>query len=135
MSEELMIADTQVRERIAEILMVLSSITAGSPTERLSLDLPADDPFAVLYEGINEVVETLLSGQDHLARYQRELEERLHTIEQQRSAIRELSTPVIEVWDRVLCLRISGRDQERERNQADHEISFGTGSKALSGIL
>jgi rsbT co-antagonist protein RsbR len=97
-----------VRERIADVLMVLSSITSGSTGERLAIELPADDPFAVLYEGINEVVETLIAGQEHLARYQRELEERLHTIEQQRSAIRELSTPVIEVWERVLCLPVVG---------------------------
>ena len=41
-------------------------------------------------------------------RFQNELTERLATIEQQRAAIRELSTPVIEVWDRVLCLPVVG---------------------------
>jgi rsbT co-antagonist protein RsbR len=105
---ETTIDEMLVRERIADILMVLSSITDGSTGERLPPELPADDPFGVLYEGINQVVETLVSGQERLAAYQRELEERLHTIEQQRSAIRELSTPVIEVWDRVLCLPIVG---------------------------
>jgi rsbT co-antagonist protein RsbR len=100
--------DMLVRERIADILMILSSIGAGSLAERLPGDLEPDDPFAVLYEGINEVVETLVAGQERLTTYQRELETRLHTIEQQRSAIRELSTPVIEVWDRVLCLPVVG---------------------------
>src|SRR5262245_16797299 len=38
----------------------------------------------------------------------RELAEKLATIEQQRTAIRELSTPVMEVWDRILCLPIIG---------------------------
>lgn len=100
--------EMQVRERIADILMVLSSIGAGSLGERLPDALPDDDPFAVLYEGINEVVEHLVTGQQRLASYQRELEARLQTIEQQRSAIRELSTPVIEVWERVLCLPVVG---------------------------
>ena len=103
-----MIEEMLVRERIADILMVLSSITDGSTGERLPPELPAGDPFGVLYEGINQVVDTLVAGQERLAAYQRELEDRLHTIEQQRSAIRELSTPVIEVWDRVLCLPIVG---------------------------
>lgn len=100
--------ESLVRERIADILMVLSSIAAGSVNERLRGDLGDDDPFTVLYEGINEVVENLVSGQERLEGYQRELEARLQTIDQQRSAIRELSTPVIEVWDRVLCLPVVG---------------------------
>ena len=107
MSEE-MIEEMLVRERIADILMILSSIADGSTGERLPPELPAGDPFGVLYEGINQVVDTLVQGQERLAAYQRELEDRLHLIEQQRSAIRELSTPVIEVWDRVLCLPIVG---------------------------
>ena len=65
-----------VRERIADILMVLSSINAGSAGERLPATEDADDPFAVLYEGINEVVERLLAGQARLASYQRDLEAR-----------------------------------------------------------
>jgi rsbT co-antagonist protein RsbR len=100
--------ESLVRERIADILMVLASIAAGSIGERLPSDLDDADPFTVLYEGINEVVENLVAGQERLAAYQRELETRLQTIDQQRSAIRELSTPVIEVWDRVLCLPVVG---------------------------
>ena len=100
--------DMLVRERIADILMVLTSINTGSTAERLRIELPEDDPFAVLYEGINEVVTTLVSGQERLESYQRELEQRLQTIEMQRSAIRELSTPVIEVWEGVLCLPVVG---------------------------
>src|ERR1700760_3574898 len=38
----------------------------------------------------------------------RELAEKLATIELQRSAIRELSTPIMEVWNGILCLPIVG---------------------------
>src|SRR4051794_32044244 len=38
----------------------------------------------------------------------RELTEKLETIEQQRSAIREMSTPIMEVWSGILCLPIIG---------------------------
>ena len=100
--------DMLVRERITEVLVVLSAIGAGSLEERLPAILGADDPFASLFEGINEVVESLAASQDRVASYQRELEARLQTIEQQRHAIRELSTPVIEVWDGVLCLPVVG---------------------------
>jgi rsbT co-antagonist protein RsbR len=97
-----------VRERIADVLMTLSSIAAGALEERMPSTLDSEDPFAVLYEGVNEMVDTLVSNQERLTEIQRELEARLETIEQQRSAIRELSTPVIEVWERVLCLPVVG---------------------------
>jgi rsbT co-antagonist protein RsbR len=38
----------------------------------------------------------------------RELEGKLETIEMQQAAIRELSTPIIEVWAGVLCLPVVG---------------------------
>jgi rsbT co-antagonist protein RsbR len=38
----------------------------------------------------------------------RELEAKLETIERQQAAIRELSTPLIEVWSGVLCLPVVG---------------------------
>lgn len=38
----------------------------------------------------------------------RELEAKLETIEMQQAAIRELSTPIIEVWGGVLCLPVVG---------------------------
>lgn len=100
--------DILVRERITDILVVLSAIGAGSLDERLATGLPDDDPFSTLYEGINEVVERLITSNGRLASYQHELESRIATIEQQRNAIRELSTPVIEVWDGVLCLPVVG---------------------------
>ena len=38
----------------------------------------------------------------------RDLEAKLETIEMQQAAIRELSTPIIEVWNGVLCLPVVG---------------------------
>jgi rsbT co-antagonist protein RsbR len=128
--------ETLVRERIADILMVLSSIAAGSHEERMTSDLAADDPFAVLYEGINEVVENLISGQERLESSQRELESRLLMIEQQRSAIRELSTPVIEVWDHVLCLPVVGvMDTARSAEMTDALLRAITEKKTRCAIV
>lgn len=125
-----------VRERIADILMVLSSIAAGSHAERLRSDLADDDPFTVLYEGINEVVENLIAGQDRLATTQRELESRLLMIDQQRSAIRELSTPVIEIWDRVLCLPVVGvMDTARSAEMTEALLRAVTEKKTRCAII
>lgn len=96
------------RERIADILMVLSEVTAGDLSSRLTLDLPEGDPFLPLYKGINETIAALQGANQQSEAYQRELEDKLATIDRQRLAIRELSTPVIEVWEGLLCLPVVG---------------------------
>jgi rsbT co-antagonist protein RsbR len=51
---------------------------------------------------------------DIFKRREIELEEKLAIINEQRSAIRTLSTPIIQVWDRVLALPVVGTlDEER----------------------
>jgi rsbT co-antagonist protein RsbR len=99
--------ETLVLDRIADILMILSEVTSSTFHSRLP-ELPEEDPFSVLYRGINEMVDTLAETHEKGDRYQKELEEKLATIDQQRAAIRELSTPVIEVWEGVLCLPVVG---------------------------
>lgn len=128
--------DAQIRERIADILMVLAAIGAGSTSERLTTDLHEGDPFAILYEGINEVVDTLISNQQRLESYQSELEAKLEMIERQRNAIRELSTPVIEVWGSVLCLPVVGvMDTSRSAEMTDALLRAVTEKKARYTII
>jgi rsbT co-antagonist protein RsbR len=97
-----------VLERIADVLLVLAGIGSGDYRSRLKKDLPEDHPMMQLYEGVNQMIDSLDQEQRRSAAYQKELEEKLATIEQQREAIRELSTPIIEVWDDVLCLPVVG---------------------------
>ena len=135
MSEQSM-TEMQIRERIADVLMVLSAIGSGSTAERLTSDLPEEDPFAILYDGINEVVDTLIAGQERLQSYQEELEAKLDTIERQRNAIRELSTPVIEVWASVLCLPVVGvMDTSRSAEMTDSLLRSVTEKKARYTII
>lgn len=93
---------------VADILLTLSDVGAGDYSVRLETDLPESDPFGALRVAINEMVASLAKEQAHARAYQAELEEKLATIELQRAAIRELSTPIMEVWDGVLCLPIVG---------------------------
>jgi rsbT co-antagonist protein RsbR len=136
MSDDNVMDEMQVRERIADVLMVLSAISSGSIAERMTGDLPEDDPFSILYDGINEVVETLVSGQQRLEAYQEELEAKLETIERQRNAIRELSTPVIEVWASVLCLPVVGvMDTSRSAEMTDALLRAVTEKKSRYTII
>jgi len=107
-------------DRIADVLLMLSEVTSGDYTPRLPTDLPDDDPFSALFRGINEMTATLALAHERSVAYQKELEEKLRTIEQQRAAIRELSTPVIEIWEGVLCMPVVGvMDTTRSADMTD----------------
>jgi rsbT co-antagonist protein RsbR len=99
--------DRDDARRIETILGLLADVAHGTYRE-LDDDLPETDPFGLLYRGINEAVAALATARDRALAYQHELEVKLSVIERQREAIRELSTPVIEVWAGVLCLPIVG---------------------------
>src|SRR5262249_60023429 len=86
----------------------LSEVASGNFTSRLEIGLPDTHPLGALCAGINEMIGALQVEQERNEQYRRELEEKLATIEQQRSAIRELSTPIMEVWEGILCLPVVG---------------------------
>lgn len=125
-----------VYDKIADLLMVLSDVAAGDFSNRLDLGLPATHPLGALCIGLNETVAALLAGQQRNDRYQREIEEKLATIEQQRTAIRELSTPVMEVWEGILCLPIVGvMDTARSAEMTDSLLKSVVVTKAQCAII
>ena len=129
------VPEAEVIDRIADVLMVLSDVTNGNFDWQLPA-LPETDTFSVLFQGINEMAATLAEANAQNERYQHELREKLATIEQQRLAIRELSTPVIEVWDGVLCLPIVGvMDTTRSAEITESLLRAIVERKALCAIV
>ncbi|MFO0738124.1 MAG: STAS domain-containing protein [Labilithrix sp.] len=123
-------------ERIADILVVVADVGAGDYSTRLKSDLPDDHPMSTLYEGINQMIGSLAKEQERSAAYQKELEEKLATIEVQRAAIRELSTPIIEVWEGVLCLPVVGvLDSTRSAEMTEQLLSAIVEKKAECAII
>lgn len=98
----------EIRETIVDALLVLTNVAQGDCSAQLEVDIHGSNPLSFLLSGINDLIFTLGTEQEQSQVFRRELEERLSTIEQQRSAIRSLSTPVIEVWRGVLCLPVVG---------------------------
>jgi rsbT co-antagonist protein RsbR len=98
----------EVRETVVDALLILANVAQGDCSTQLEVDLHGSNPLSFLLAGINDLIFTLGTEQEQSAVFRRELDERLATIEQQRSAIRSLSTPVIEVWRGVLCLPVVG---------------------------
>jgi rsbT co-antagonist protein RsbR len=123
-------------ERIADILLVVADVGSGDYATRLKSDLPEDHPLSTLYEGINTMIESLEKEQRRSLAYQQELEEKLATIELQRAAIRELSTPIIEVWEGVLCLPVVGvLDSTRSAEMTEALLSAIVEKKAECAII
>ena len=123
-------------ERIADILIVVADVGSGDYSTRLKSNLPEDHPLSTLYEGINQMIASLAKEQERGATYQKELEEKLDTIEVQRAAIRELSTPIIEVWEGVLCLPVVGvLDSTRSAEMTEALLSAIVSKKADCAII
>jgi rsbT co-antagonist protein RsbR len=98
----------EVRETVVDALLILANVSQGDCATQLDVDVHGSNPLSFLLGGINDLISTLGTEQEQSFAFRRELDERLATIEQQRSAIRSLSTPVIEVWRGVLCLPVVG---------------------------
>lgn len=104
--------DFEARLRRAE--EVLTRVAQGDFAQRLELS-DSDDALTGLEMGINFLIVDLRQiekenreQRETLLAQQRELETKLLTIEEQALAIRELTTPVMEIWDDILLLPIVG---------------------------
>jgi rsbT co-antagonist protein RsbR len=126
-----------LRERINDVLRVVDDVGKGNYTARLEQKgLPSDHPVATLYEAINRMVASLEEEQKKGALYRKDLEEKLATIELQRAAIRELSTPIIEVWNGVLCLPVVGvLDSTRSAEMTEALLTAIVEKKARCAII
>ncbi len=103
-------------ERINRIIDVVSVLSVGNlDPEKTRIKVTEDDDFSVLEHTLNELSNELLETRtqnqqqmEALESSRKELEEKLATIERQRTAIRDLSTPIIELWEDILTLPIVG---------------------------
>jgi rsbT co-antagonist protein RsbR len=126
----------EILERVADVLLVVAGVGGGDYQTRLKSDLEADHPMSLLYEGINQMVDSLAHERARSEAYQKELEEKLATIAVQREAIRELSTPIIEVWVGVLCLPVVGvMDSSRSAQMMESLLGAIVEKKASCAII
>jgi rsbT co-antagonist protein RsbR len=126
----------KILESVADALLALSNVGYGDYETRLKIDPDDAGPLSNLYAGINEMIASLGAEQEKSRAYQQELEEKLATIEQQRAAIRDLSTPIIEVWDGVLCLPIVGvMDTVRSTEMTTSLLNAVTEKRARCAII
>ena len=126
----------EVYDKIADVLMLLADVATGDFSSRLDFNLPETHPLGALSRGVNEMIDSLASEQQKSAEYRRDLEDKLATIERQQAAIRELSTPIMEVWDGILCLPIVGiMDTGRSADMTDALLRAVVSTRARCAII
>jgi len=101
------------------------------------------DQFSELETAFTTFVEELARAKralkEALGRHEvanRELEEQLRMIELQQAAMRELSTPIIEVWAGVLCLPVVGIvDSQRSAEMTESLLEMVVTKQASTAIV
>jgi rsbT co-antagonist protein RsbR len=104
------------KARVERALDVLSLAVVGAFThEDATIREVEDDDFGVLEQTLNILLDELAGSRRkneetvaELRGSEQALKERLEIIEAQRLEIRRLSTPLLEIWDRVLVLPVIG---------------------------
>lgn len=100
--------EREIRELTVEGLLTLSQAHREGWTNTPTLALRGPTPLKVFFAWYNELAVSLTAEKEQGLVFRSSLEEKLATVEQQRAAIRDLSTPIIELWNGVLCLPIVG---------------------------
>jgi rsbT co-antagonist protein RsbR len=133
------------RERLQNVVEALSYATADAfdaCLDRLRSQAAADE-FAELEKAFTTFVEELVQAKSardgtlaQFAAANRDLEAKLETIELQQAAIRELSTPMIEVWAGVLCLPVVGIvDSQRSAEMTETLLEMIVAKQARTAIV
>jgi rsbT co-antagonist protein RsbR len=121
---------------ISQLLAVLLRVGAGETVAELPLTYPETHPVGALTSTLNEMLASLKAARAQSERYSRELHDKIGAIEAQDAAIAELSTPILEVWDGVLCLPIVGIvDSARTSNMARTLLSTIVQTKARLALI
>jgi rsbT co-antagonist protein RsbR len=125
-----------MRERVVDALIALSEVGFGNYGVELSIDFKRRDPLNGIFASLNELIAAFGAEQEQSSAFRRELEEKLLIVEKQRAAIRELSTPIIELWEGVLCLPVVGiMDTARSTEMTNSLLQAITSKKARFAIL
>jgi rsbT co-antagonist protein RsbR len=95
-------------DEIRGMLGVLGEVEDLDFGARATIRRAESEPLGALAVGLNELIATFARVRQETQTHQAAIEEQIATIEKQRDIIRELSTPIIEVWAGVLCVPIVG---------------------------
>lgn len=136
---------TVTSERLQKVIQALSFASVDEFEQCLNLlqETEQEDEFRELETAfaifVQELAEAKRQKERALARAEAaksDLEAKLETIEMQQAAIRELSTPIIEVWTGVLCLPVVGVvDSQRSAEMTETLLEMIVSKQARTAIV
>jgi rsbT co-antagonist protein RsbR len=132
-------------ERLQRVIQALSFASVDEFDQCITLlgESEEQDEFRELETAFTIFVQELAEAKQQETRARmraenanRELEAKLETIEMQQAAIRELSTPIIEVWSGVLCLPVVGVvDSQRSAEMTETLLEMIVSKQARTAIV
>src|SRR5260370_29285031 len=128
--------EQQLLDAVGQRLAARRAAESGELSVRVELPYGDSEPLGMLGARVNLMLESLASVREESQANQQELEEQIATIEKQREAIRELSTPIIEVWSGVVCVPIVGiLDSSRAADMTTALLNAVVEKKAMFTII
>jgi rsbT co-antagonist protein RsbR len=125
-----------LRERVVDALIALTEVGLDDYSVELRMDFKSRHPFNAIFASLNDRIVAFGAEQEQSRAFRRELEEKLIIVEKQRVAIRELSTPIIELWEGVLCLPVVGiMDTARSTEMTDSLLQAIVDKKTRFAII
>jgi len=112
--------ESELEASISVLLDVVERVGRGELLEQLECRFPETHPVGALTASLNTMIEALAEARARSETHSRDLQEKLDAIDRQQVAIQELSTPVLQVWEGIVCMPIvglvdSGRTSEMAR--------------------
>jgi rsbT co-antagonist protein RsbR len=134
---------TVTRNRVTRMMDVLSLAAIGQfEHEQCVIKIEHQDDFALLEQTLNlftgELSAARTENEQHvreLVNSRQELEEKLRTIEAQQEAIRQLSNPILEVWDRVLVLPVIGTIDAQRATEMTEALLVAVVKSAADSVI
>jgi len=121
---------------IHDLEHAIQAIGRGELGTRVTVSFGEDHPMGAMATAINEMCDALMKSRRARIDQEEELQRRIGTIQAQREAIVELSTPVIEVWQGVLTLPVLGMvDAERSTRMTRELLEAVSSVKAKLAII
>lgn len=107
---------------VEAMLTTIAEVVNGNLRARVHTPGGSPEPLKALGEGVNELIAAWRTSELRARKTKRALEEQVATVEAQALAIRELSTPILQIWRDVLLLPLIGRIDETRRSDITKEL-------------
>ena len=111
-----------IDEALVHVRQIVAAVRDGDLSGEARLSFPDDHPLGALALGVNSMFSSLRRAREASTDHLQQIEHQIATIDAQREAIRELSTPIIEVWRSVLCLPIVGVMDSARAGEITHQL-------------